>query len=72
MKTTFTLKTDLALAYFPHLTATSARNKLMSLINDAHSTLRAQLVGVGYADKQKEFTPAQVTIITDYLGNPFK
>ena len=71
MKLSFTHKTDLALAYFPHLTATSARNKLMSLINDTHSTLRTRLQDMGYKNAQKEFSPAQVSAIMECLGSPY-
>lgn len=71
MRNTFVSKTDLALAYFPHLTAHSARNKLMSLIRDTHTDLMDRLNATGYRPLQKDFSPRQVSIIIDHFGNPF-
>ena len=72
MKQTFVSKTDLAVAYFPHLSPDSARHKLMSLISDKSTKIMERLRSIGYRDLQKDLSPAQVSIITDYLGNPFK
>ena len=72
MKSTFVSKTDLAVAYFPHLTAHSARNKLMSLINTMCGDLPEQLRSTGYTNRCKDLSPRQVELITDRLGNPFK
>lgn len=70
MKRTFVSKTDLAVAYFPCIDPRSARGKLMSLIKSTASLL-AQLRSTGYTDRQKEFSPLQVDIITAHFGNPF-
>ena len=71
MRNSFVSKTDLAQAYFPFLTPHSARNKLMSLIRSSNCDIMGKLRSIGYFDRQREFSPAQVAIITDYLGNPF-
>ena len=72
MRNTFVSKTDLALAYFPHLTAHSARNKLMSLIRDTSTDLMDRLNATGYKPLQKDLSPLQVSIIIEHFGNPFK
>ena len=71
MKHTFVLKTDLALAYFPHLNPDSARHKLISIISEQGSKIKERLQDTGYKNSQKEFSPAQVSIIMEHLGNPF-
>lgn len=71
MKKTFVSKTDLALAYFPHLTAHSARNKLMALIRSAKNDLLDRLRATGYTDLQKDLSPLQVDLIMECFGNPF-
>ena len=72
MKNTFVSKTDLALAYFPHLTAHSARNKLMSLIRSDRCDLIGKLREAGYSNLQKYLSPLQVEMIISRFGNPFK
>lgn len=70
MKPTFTTKTELAQAYFPHLEMRSARHKLMQVINsDSH--LIQLLTEQGYEPNHHHFTPAQVTTIINRLGSPF-
>ena len=71
MKHTFISKTDLAQAYFPYINPASARNKLMSLITSS-ATLISKLRDTGYTDRQKEFSPLQAEMITEYFGNPFR
>lgn len=70
MKSTFVSKTDLAIAYFPHMEARSARGKLMSLITSA-GTLLERLRSSGYTDRQKDLSPHQVEMIMEQFGNPF-
>lgn len=70
MKIEFTSKTDLAQAYFPHLDPRSARHKLMAFIND-DPVLSSQLPAYGYKPRNHEFSPVQVKLIFDRLGNPF-
>ena len=71
MKHTFVLKTDLAQAYFPHLSPDSARHKLISIINEQGSKIRERLQDMGYKNAQKEFSPAQVSAIMECLGSPY-
>lgn len=71
MKLTYITKTDLALAYFPHLTPDSARHKLISIISEQGSRIRERLLSVDYRASQKEFSPAQVSIIVEHLGSPY-
>lgn len=70
MKITFTSKSDLAQAYFPHIHPRSARHKLMQLIND-DKVLLASLLDNGYNPSSHSFTPAQVTTIINRLGSPY-
>ena len=71
MRNTFVSKADLANAYFPHLSVDGARHKLMDLISSAQCVYD-KLCASGYTTRQKDFSPAQVEIITNYFGNPFK
>lgn len=71
MKHTFVQKGDLASAYFPSLTPHSALNRLMQLIRD-DGTLLDRLVDAGYRKMQRQFSPLQVDIILERLGNPFR
>jgi len=70
MKHSFVSKTDLAQAYFPYVNEQSARHKLMQLICD-DGTLLDRLVDAGYRKLQRQFSPLQVEIILNRLGNPF-
>lgn len=70
MKLTFTSKSDLAQAYFPHLGIRSARQKLMQLIND-DKVLLTSLLDSGYHPSSHSFTPAQVMTIIDRIGSPY-
>lgn len=70
MRNTFISKSDLAQAYFPYIDPRSARHKLMSLINE-DANLSTSLHDAGYKHLNHEFSPAQVQLIFDRLGNPF-
>ena len=67
--TTFVLrqygKSELALLYFPHLTQQSAWRKLNRWIS-LNPTLRQQLEGY----ELRTFTPRQVALIVEQLGEP--
>ena len=69
MKHTFVSKTDLAVAYFPHISRQAARHKLMQFIRD-DSHLLAELEATGYSSNNRQFSPLQVDIIFRRLGNP--
>ncbi len=71
MKTTFVTKTDLGQAFFPYISPRSARQKLMQIVMD-DATLVALLKQHGYAESSHAFSPRQVEIIVDRLGNPWK
>ena len=71
MKNSFTSKSDLAQAYFPHIGDQSARHKLMNLIN-TDPILFSQLQATGYKPLARSFSPAQVHLIYERFGNPFK
>lgn len=70
MKSTFVSKTDLAQAYFPHINAASARNKLMQIIN-SDSRLMPLLIDAGYKKNNRQFSPACVELIMERLGKPW-
>jgi len=71
MKRTFISKTDLAVAYFPYVNEHSARHKLMGII-DSDAKLMESLSQSGYIRTSRQFSPKQVDIIFDHLGNPYK
>ena len=62
-------KGELAQLYCPNITTAAARKKLMLWINlypnlmDAHHQ-------AGFSDATRSFTPAQVKLIVDALGEP--
>lgn len=62
-------KTELALLYCPHLSSSAARRKLMQWI-----ALQPQLVEelhrMGMADNSRCFTPIQVRLIIEAIGEP--
>jgi len=70
MKNCFISKTDLAVAYFPFINQNAARNKLMQFINN-NAELMRKLEGVGYTRLCRSFSPKQVEIIVNHLGDPF-
>ena len=62
-------KKELALRYFPDSDPRTAVNHLMNWINRCTSLL-AQLHEAGYEKRAKAFTPRQVRLIIDFLGEP--
>lgn len=63
-------KSELALLYFPDASsAHTAVNHLMSWIR-RNPQLKEQLVGMGYRKSAKFFTPKEVKLIVEYLGEP--
>ena len=71
MKNTFINKTDLAIAYFPYVNEHTARHKLMALINDDHDLMQS-LIACGYRTLSRAFSPKQLELIYERIGNPFK
>ena len=62
-------KTRLARAYAPELADSSARKRLVQWLHH-HPTLIRQLEATGYTKNARIFTPNQVRIIFDCLGEP--
>lgn len=62
-------KKELALLYFPDSTPRSAVSHLMSWIRRC-TALQQQLETTGYQPIAKAFTPRQVKMIIDMLGEP--
>ena len=62
-------KGELAQLYCPNITTSAARKKLMLWIH-YHPNLMDDLRSIGYSDISKTFTPAQVRLIVDALGEP--
>lgn len=63
-------KSELALLYFPDASsAHTAVNHLMSWIR-RNPQLMEQLAGMGYRKSAKFFTPKEVKLIVEYLGEP--
>jgi hypothetical protein len=62
-------KSELAQCYSPDISVSAARRKLMRWI-DFHPTLVASLTAQGFTDKIRTFSPAQVQLIVDALGEP--
>lgn len=71
MKRAFVSKTDLAMAYFPFVSVSRARHKLMELI-ESNAELMAALFASGYKRLTRTFSPLQVDMIMDKFGNPYK
>lgn len=73
MKTGFKSKTfgwkELSILYAPGLTPHSASKRLVRWIL-IHPGLYEQLLRAGWIKGSHVLTPAQVEIITDYLGEP--
>ena len=69
MRNSFAAKSEIAQAYFPHIGAHAATNKLMDIIN-SDIVLLAQLQETGYRRLARHFSPAQVQLIFARLGNP--
>lgn len=62
-------RTELALLYSPCIAPESAWRKLRSWIR-RYPGMMAELRGAGYQKGQRSFTPAQVQIIVDGIGEP--
>lgn len=62
-------RTELALLYCPSLTPASAWRKLKLWIG-ANAELQSKLCAIGYNSRLRSFTPLQVSIIIEYLGEP--
>lgn len=60
---------ELAQCYSPHISVGAARRKLMRWIH-LQPALGEALRRSGFSDKVRSFTPAQVQLIVDALGEP--
>ena len=63
-------RTELAQLYWPGLCPQAAFRKLSQLI-DFHPTLRRELRALVPSDKVRTYTPAQVQLIYNALGEPY-
>ena len=62
-------KGELAQLYCPNITTAAARKKLMLWIN-YYPHLMDDLRSIGFSDTARSFTPAQVRLIVEALGEP--
>ena len=62
-------RTELAQAYNPHLSPGAAWQKL-SLWIHLYPELTERLKAIGYSPRQRVFTPRQVAMIVEALGEP--
>ena len=62
-------KGELAQLYCPNITTAAARKKLMQWIN-LYPNLMDDLHRAGFSESSRSFTPAQVKLIVDALGEP--
>jgi len=62
-------KGELAQLYCPNITTAAARKKLMQWIN-LYPNLMDALHQAGFSDTTRSFTPAQVRLIVEALGEP--
>lgn len=62
-------KAQLAEAYGPGMSPSGALNRLHEWLHHSPK-LMAALEATGYRDRQKTFSPKQVQIIYDFLGEP--
>lgn len=63
-------KKELAYLYFPSATNPhSAVKRLMAWINNCEE-LHRSLVAIGYVKNRRWFTPREVRLIVEYLGEP--
>ena len=63
-------KGDLALLYSPHVCRKSALRLLNAYIHRARGLLPA-LEATGYSRSARHFTPKQLALVLEYLGEPF-
>lgn len=71
MRNLFVTKTDLGQAYFPFISPRSARQKLMQIISE-DAVLMTALTENGYVENSHAFSPRQVELIVERLGDPWK
>ena len=69
MKKNYISKHALSVEYFPSATHHVAVNHLMRWITRCTPLLK-ELEATGYTKKKRYFSPAQRTLIYDYLGEP--
>ena len=62
-------KKELALMYFPDSQPRTAVNHLMAWVRRC-TPLWEQLLATGYSTTGKAFTPRQVRLVVEYLGEP--
>ena len=62
-------KGELAQLYCPNITTAAARKKLMQWIN-LYPNLMDDLHRAGFSASSRSFTPAQVRLIVEALGEP--
>ena len=62
-------RTELAMLYSPDINPESAYIKLNRWI-DRYPGLRRKLKKLGHSQNSRQFTPAQVQLIVDALGEP--
>ncbi len=62
-------KKELGQMYFPHSTHQAAVNHLMKWICRCTPLLN-QLYEIGYDKRSKDFTPRQIKLIVEFLGEP--
>lgn len=62
-------KGELAQLYCPNVTTAAARKKLKSWMY-YYPHLMENLRSIGYTDVSRSFTPAQVRLIVEALGEP--
>jgi hypothetical protein len=62
-------KGELAQLYCPNITTAAARKKLMQWIH-LYPNLMDELHRTGFSDATRSFTPAQVRLIVEALGEP--
>lgn len=62
-------KCELAQLYLPHIESRSATNRLMAWIK-RNEPLMQKLQEAGYYPTQKYFSPRQVDLVIDFLGEP--
>lgn len=61
--------TELAILYFPGILDKSASSQLSAWINRDKDLLN-ELLKAGYRKGQRMYTPRQVAILRDHLGDP--
>lgn len=62
-------KGELSCMYNPDISASAARKRFSHWMHH-HPTLMQNLFDTGYDEKQRTFTPKQVRLIFDALGEP--